>query len=114
MRWPVVTFAMPGVVISELEAVIRELESVFLIFLNNYSYVANRRHIHGTNKGNAGGCKKTVLCALISVFMLTFTPEQEYGKVSAKKRQITNQDEREKDFLTVLFSALGRPLFRSE
>lgn len=58
LRWPVVTFAMPGVVISELEAVIRELESVFLIFLNNYSYVANRRHMHGTNKGNAGGCKK--------------------------------------------------------
>lgn len=32
--------------------------------------------------------KKTVLCALISVFMLTFTPEQEYGKVSAKKDKL--------------------------
>ena len=76
---PVTTFAMLG-------AVIREQEGVFLIFLNNYSHVANCRHIHGTNKGNAGGCKKTVLCALISVFMLTFTPEQEYGKVSVKKK----------------------------
>ena len=48
---PVTTFAMLG-------AVIREQEGVFLIFLNNYSHVANCRHIHGTNKGNAGGCKK--------------------------------------------------------
>lgn len=81
LRWPATAFSL-------LEAVIRELESIFLIFLNNYSYVANRRHMHGTNKGNAGGCKKTVLCALISVFMLTFTPEQEYGKVSAKKDKL--------------------------
>lgn len=51
LRWPATAFSL-------LEAVIRELESIFLIFLNNYSYVANRRHIHGTNKGNAGGCKK--------------------------------------------------------
>lgn len=51
LRWPATAFSL-------LEAVIRELESIFLIFLNNYSYVANRRQMHGTNKGNAGGCKK--------------------------------------------------------
>lgn len=51
LRWPATAFGLLG-------AVIRELESIFLIFLNNYSYVANRRHMHGTNKGNAGGCKK--------------------------------------------------------
>lgn len=51
LRWPATAFSLLG-------AVIRELESIFLIFLNNYSYVANRRHMHGTNKGNAGGCKK--------------------------------------------------------
>ena len=74
MRWPVVTFAMPGVVISELGAVIRELESIFLIFLNNYSYVANRRHIHGTNKGNAGGCKKnSVMRPYFSFYAYLYT-----------------------------------------
>ena len=64
---PVTTFAMLG-------AVIREQEGVFLIFLNNYSHVANCRHIHGTNKGNAGGCKKnSVMRPYFSFYAYLYT-----------------------------------------
>ncbi len=67
LRWPATAFSL-------LEAVIRELESIFLIFLNNYSYVANRRHIHGTNKGNAGGCKKnSVMRPYFSFYAYLYT-----------------------------------------
>ena len=64
---PVTTFAMLG-------AVFREQEGVFLIFLNNYSHVANCRHIHGTNKGNAGGCKKnSVMRPYFSFYAYLYT-----------------------------------------
>ena len=64
---PVTTFAMLG-------AGIREQEGVFLIFLNNYSHVANCRHIHGTNKGNAGGCKKnSVMRPYFSFYAYLYT-----------------------------------------
>ncbi len=67
LRWPATAFSLLG-------AVIRKLESVFLIFLNNYSYVANRRHIHGTNKGNAGGCKKnSVMRPYFSFYAYLYT-----------------------------------------
>lgn len=74
LRWPATAFSLLGAVIRKLGAVIRKLESVFLIFLNNYSYVANRRHIHGTNKGNAGGCKKnSVMRPYFSFYAYLYT-----------------------------------------
>lgn len=76
---PVTTFAM-------LEAVIRELESIFLIFLSDYSHVANRRQIHGTNKGNAGGCKKKRCYAPLFQFLyLPLHPNRDMAKYLLKK-----------------------------
>ena len=64
---PVTTFAMLG-------AVIREQEGVFLIFLNNYSHVANCRHMHVTYKGHAGGCKKnSVMRPYFSFYAYLYT-----------------------------------------